>query len=149
MIAEFKANDKYRKKRKNGVVAYHEILSFSPEDEQHLTKAMLFDLAQQYIQLRGENALCIAQAHLQENHKHIHLLFSGVEYRSSITLRLDNKNFRRIRKEIERYQREHYPELEASLVYQKWEREKAFAKAKQLEIPERDRSLSNRNPLER
>ena len=42
-IKEFKENDKYRKRRKNGVVLYHEVLSFHKEDSHNLTHYFLFD----------------------------------------------------------------------------------------------------------
>ena len=122
IIAEFKANDRFRKSRKNGVVAYHEILSFAPEDKAHLAKAILYDLAQEYIRLRGEQALCLVQAHVEHDHVHLHFLFSGNHYRSAKTLRLDNKNFRKVRQGIETYQRQHYPKLKASLVYDRWDK---------------------------
>jgi len=132
IIQEFKANDHYRKLRKQGVVAYHEILSFSPESTPHLNKTILRDIAQQYIELRGANALCLAQAHIDTDHVHLHFLFSGVEYRSDKTLRLDNQRFKAVRTGIEQFQETNYPNLNASLVYDRWNKAKdpALAKSK-------------------
>jgi hypothetical protein len=118
-ISEFQENDQYRKKRNGGVAIYHEILSFHEKDTSHLTPDVLDDIAKKYIELRGESALCFAKAHIDDKHIHIHFAFSGTECFSSKTLRLDNKAFRRVKHEIEKYQMLKYPELSHSVVYHK------------------------------
>ena len=115
---EFLTNDLYRKKRKNGVCYYHEVLAIAPEDEKYVTDSMLEDLAKQYIKIRGaENALVLAKAHKEKSHRHIHVLISGTKYKSDETLRLDDENFKRVRLEMETYQKKVYPQLSHSLVY--------------------------------
>lgn len=116
-IKDFKENDSYRKQRNDGVSIYHEIISFHEADSEKLTLEILNDIARKYIQIRGENALCFAKAHIEDKHKHIHFAFSGTELFSSKTLRLDNKDFRRVKKQIEAYQLKKYPELTNSIVY--------------------------------
>lgn len=117
LTTQFLVNDAYRAKRKNGVAAYHDILSFHPLDSPHLTVPMLEDLAERYMALRGPDALCYVVSHHSEAHTHLHFVFSGNTYRSSQTLRLGNAAFRHIRKELERYQRTQYPMLKHSVVY--------------------------------
>jgi hypothetical protein len=115
---EFHQNDDYRtNKRKNSVLMYHEIMSFAPEDSEQLTAEILEDIAQEYINMRSQKALGIAKPHFEKSHWHIHFLFSGTEYRSNDLLRMDNKKFEQIRRGIETYQQERYPELTHSIVY--------------------------------
>lgn len=123
VIQEFVENDQYRKRRKNGVVLYHEILSFHPDEKSDLSLEILEDIAHKFIELRGENALCLAKPHIENENIHIHFLFSGVEYKSTKTLRLDNKSFRQVRLEMELFQQK-YPALnKSSMVYlNKWQK---------------------------
>ena len=114
---EFRENDQFRTKRKRGVVMYHEVLSFHPNDTEKLTADILEDLSQKYIEIRGQNALVLAKPHLENQNVHIHFAFSGTELKSSKTLRMNNAEFARNRKAIEQYQVEKYPHLDASLVY--------------------------------
>ncbi|MBN4056107.1 relaxase/mobilization nuclease domain-containing protein [Rhodothermus sp. AH-315-K08] len=117
LATQFQENDRYRKRRRGGVVVYHEMLSFHPKDRSNITGAMLEDLARKYIELRGSSALCYGAAHLAEDHPHVHLVFSGTECCSKKTLRLGNVEFRKVRIELEKYQLEKYPVLEHSIVY--------------------------------
>ena len=121
LAGQFWAQDVYRKVRKNGVVVYHEIMSFKRGEEVSLDA--LEDLAREYIELRAPNALVYAEPHFDTDHVHIHFMISGSEFESSKTLRLNNDEFMQVRREIEGYQKEHYPELK-SLVYQDRYRER-------------------------
>ncbi len=118
-LKEFYANEKYRKKRKNGVALYHEILSFHHLDSKKLTLPKLNDIASKYISIRASNALCLASPHFDKGNVHIHFCFSGTEYKSSKTIRMNNYTFKNILLEIEDYQKSKYPELNNSIVYGK------------------------------
>ncbi len=138
-IKSFRENDKFRKKRKNGVAVYHEVLSFSEKDTNQIlttynsnrkllgkkynSNRKLLDkleqIALEYIQIRGGNALCFAKPHLSDKNIHIHFAFSGIEYRSKKTLRMSNKKFLEVRKGIEKFQMEKFPEIKNSIVYHK------------------------------
>ena len=111
----FYANDEFRKKRKNGVVIYHEVLSFSEKDK--VTLKQLEYITQKYIALRANDAIVLAKPHIEEGHYHVHLLISGTACCSSKVMRLDNKQFAHVRKSIEKYQLEKYPELTHSIVH--------------------------------
>nr|WP_158867540.1 relaxase/mobilization nuclease domain-containing protein [Maribellus comscasis] len=138
IIKEFVANDTFRKRRKRSVVAYHEMITFSPKDADSLNLEVLEDISRKYIELRGDRALCLAVPHLENKSLHVHFCFSGTEYRSPKTLRLDNKAFRELRLEMERFQQEQYPELKNSLVYlNAWEKQQVKEQGKlQLSAPE-------------
>ena len=117
MSEAFLANDAYRTDRRATVTWYHEILSFSPLDSTHLSNEKLEEIAREYIHRRNENSLCFAVSHLGDNHKHVHLCFSAVEYKSDKSLRMSNEDFRALREGMEQWQREHFPEIEYSSPY--------------------------------
>ena len=117
ILNSFKDNYKHLAKRKNGVVIDHEVMTFSPDDKGSLTLDMLEDLARKYIEIRGDKALCYAKPHVENDNMHVHFMFSHNEYKSKKTIRLSNKRFKEVRLDIEKYQKEKYPELEHSFVY--------------------------------
>ena len=137
-IEALKANDKYRKVRKGGVVLYHEVLSFSPKDRAAITQSMIEDLAYKYINIRAENGVYFAKPHVHEKHVHIHFLFSGVELESKKTLRMDNSKFKEVRLEIERQQMK-YPELKHSIVYLNKDKKKEKSNVKDKEFQAKKR----------
>jgi len=133
IIKEFQDNDLYRKKRKRGIVLYHEMLSYHPEDKHKISMDILEQTAQKFIELRGQHALCFAKPHIENDNIHIHFCFSGNELNSSKTLRLEKKRFRAIRLEMERFQNR-FPELSNSIVYlNKWEKDKVISQEKSIE----------------
>lgn len=111
----FYENDAFRKKRKNGVVIYYEVLSFSAKDK--ISLDMLEDITQKYIDFRANDAVVFAKPHIEEGHVHVHILISGTACCSSKVMRLDNKKFAQIRKSIEEYQLKKYPHLRHSIVH--------------------------------
>ncbi len=117
IIYEFKQNAQLKKVRKNGTTLYHDILSFSPKDREHLTLNKLYDLSLKYIELRGTKGICFAKPHLNQDHLHVHFCFSGNQYQSEKSLRLTMKQFYQVREELEKYQIKEHPELTHSLVY--------------------------------
>lgn len=117
IIREFQENDAYRKRRKRGVVLYHEMLSFSNKDRAGASNLdVLEDISNQFIKLRGPNALCLVKPHIENSNIHIHFCFSGTEYKNSKTLRLNHQQFRDVRLSMEKYQQK-YPQLSNSICY--------------------------------
>lgn len=114
---QFRDNDAYRRERRNGITVYHDILTIHKEDRASITPEMLWDLTQRYLELRAPNALAFAKPHFDKEHLHVHIAISGTEFRSSKTLRLDNQAFMRVRRDLELYQRDQYPQIEHSSVY--------------------------------
>lgn len=112
IISEFQENfEKYKPKRKNGVGAYHEILSWKKEDSLHLTQEAVEDLALTYLQSRSPKGLCYGALHTDRDHIHLHLVISGNELKSKRANRLSQEDFLEVRRSIEAYQKEQYPRL--------------------------------------
>jgi hypothetical protein len=110
-IKEFKENESYRiYRRKDSVVLFHTILSFAPKDKIRITKVMLKDVANKFVELRASNCLNLAVAHLEKNHTHVHILTSGVKVNGKSS-RVSKQEFAHILSELEKYQQEKYPEL--------------------------------------
>ena len=116
MVQVFTENNQYRKKRKNGVGQYHEVMSFHPEDTSILKKhpEILEDLAQVYLELRAPDSLGIAKVHTDKDHVHLHFMISANKIGTNKSIRLNKKQFQAVRRTIEEYQVEQYPELQHS-----------------------------------
>jgi len=153
VIREFVENDTFRKKRTRGVVLYHEVVTFHPDDKDELSLEILEKIAHKFIELRGKHALCVAKPHMENKNIHIHFCFSGTEYKSSKTLRLDNHDFREIRMSLEKYQ-EQFPGLNSSLVYlNKWQKDRLLEKEniknveKETQLKKRTGKQSNKDAI--
>lgn len=110
-VEEFKQNESYRiHRRKDSIVLFHTILSFNPKDKPRVSKAVLKDIANKFIELRGDKALNLAVAHLEKEHTHVHILTSGVQINGRSS-RVSKQAFAHILKELEVYQQDKYPEL--------------------------------------
>jgi len=114
---EFESNSKHIKKRKQGVVLYHEILSLSNEDKKQITPAILKDLGEKYLELRAGQALAFGAVHLNTGTPHIHLMISANLLESSKKLRVNKKRFDAIKRELEAYQKMRYPFLLHSVAF--------------------------------
>ena len=114
----FKDNDTFRSHRKNGVVQYHEIISFSPEDRVVLTRdpGILMDMARKYLDIRAPNSMAIARPHFDEEHIHVHLMISGNQFQSKETSRISRMAFDVVKQQLNEYQLKQYPELCNSVV---------------------------------
>ena len=154
IVRQLGEQDSFRIPRKNGVVMYHEILSFAEGQEVPLN--IVEDLTRKYLELRAPNALAYAEPHFDKGHLHVHIAISGTEFESAKTLRLDNKRFMQVRRQIEEYQREHYPELDRSLVYlneRKRNRrredveQRRIAELEKIQKSKTDRHLEQEQPL--
>jgi len=137
-IQAFKENYQHKKKRKNGISMHHEILSFHKDDK--VTQKAIEDLSQKYIEMRGQNSLVYGAVHTDKNHVHCHLIISANEVGSSKSIRLNNKQFKEVRIQLETYQQKHYPELHRSIVY--------LGREKQRNQKERDTNSRNQKYVE-
>ncbi len=115
---EFAQNNRFIRKAKNSVYVYHEVVAFHPKDTPHLSMDVLHQIAQAYIRIRNPNALCFAKPHINDS-MHIHFCFHSREYNSKKSLRMDNTQYLRVRQEIERWQMQHFPQIQHSFVYLK------------------------------
>ncbi len=115
-IQEFKENEACRiHKRKDSVELFHTIISFSNKDRDHISRALLKDIAKKFIALRGEESIYLGTAHVDREHIHLHLVMSGTKYRTGISNRISRDEFRDIKLQMDTYQRERYPKLVHSL----------------------------------
>lgn len=146
--AEFLENARHiRNQPRNGVVLYHEIIAIAEADRDKVTEEMLVDLAREYLQRRAPNALAYAKAQFNTASPHVHILISGNQIESAKKLRLERKQFDQIKREMEAYQIEKYPQLSHSIVYGK-QQHKAHDRPR-LTNPEAERTRRVRHSQQR
>ena len=116
-VVQLKKNETFRKrKRKDSVILTHEIISFHKDDSENITIEKLHEIAREYINKRNTKGIYVAVPHFDKEHYHIHICASGVEYRSGKSLRMSKAGFQKLKKDIQNYQIERFPELSKSLV---------------------------------
>lgn len=114
---QFRENESFRlRKRKDSVKLTHEILSWNRSDTGKITLRKLEDMTRQYVRERNPKGMYVAVPHFDRDHYHVHILCSGVEYRSGKSLRLSKTDFMKLKKHIQEYQIERFPELTNSVV---------------------------------
>jgi hypothetical protein len=116
-VQQFQENEKYRQynhKKKNYLT--HEIISFHKEDVKNISLEKMEDMAREYIQLRNPKGMYVAIPHFDRQNFHIHLCVSAIEYKSGKSLRMSKQQFQELKKNIQKYQQEKYPELSKSVV---------------------------------
>lgn len=119
-VKQMEFNHSLRKvKTKKSIQVYHEIISFHKDDSNSLTRKMLLEIGKKYIELRGKNNQVIMREHQDKNHRHIHVAMAATELLTGKASRISKKEFAKFRIEMERFQKEKYPELIHSIVYTK------------------------------
>ena len=114
---QFIENEKHRlRKRKDSVYINHEILSWHKDDAKNLTLAKMEEMAGEYIRQRNPKGIYVAVPHFDKDHFHIHICASGIEYKTGKSLRLSKTNLSKLKKGIQQYQIEKFPELSKSVV---------------------------------
>lgn len=104
----------------------------------------MLDLAKKYLSLRAPHALAYAKVHHQGAHPHIHLLISANHHQSPKKIRLSQSRFRKIKKQLEAYQRKHYPALVHSHAQNPSRTRKAGVKEKRREGEEQREKRLNK-----
>lgn len=116
-VHQYKANELLRtRKRKDSVRLTHEILSWHRDDAKNITLEKMENMAREYIRQRNPNGIYVAVPHFDKEHYHIHICASGVEYKTGKSLRLSKIDFQKLKKGIQGYQVEKFPELSMSVV---------------------------------
>ena len=116
-VQSFEVNEFYRQRhRTNGNVMYHEVLSFHDADTNSLTVSIIQDLTRKYIDLRNPNGMYVAELHTDQDHWHVHVACSAIEFRTGKTISLSRKEFKDLKVQLQDYQQERYPELSHSVV---------------------------------
>lgn len=137
---QFEFNENLRKiKRPDRVVVYHEVISFSIHDREHLNAKILKDISRKYIEERGKENLYVMHSHLSKQHLHIHAAVSGSQFLNGKANRMSKAQFEKMKINLEEYQKKKYPELKASIVYTNREKGKKTDKKTERQ--------SNRNNL--
>lgn len=114
---QFKENETFRiRKRTDSVLYTHEIISFHKDDAKNISLDKLENMARTYIQKRKINGMFVAVPHFDKDHYHIHICASGLEYHTGKSLRMTKMDFQKLKKDIQNYQIEHFPELSKSVV---------------------------------
>ena len=114
-IKQYRELEAIRKsKHSRAVTMYHEVLSFNPQSSKHITKPILRDIIKKYLSLRCSNQLVVSGVHF-DNNIHAHILISGIN-REGKSARISKTRYANIKKELQQYQQEKYPELSDSMV---------------------------------
>lgn len=114
---QFKLNESYRlRKRTDSVYLTHEIISLHRDDAKHITLEKLQTIANEYIFQRNPHGMYVAVPHFDKEHYHIHICASGIEYKTGKSLRLNKPNLLALKKNIQQFQIERFPELSNSVV---------------------------------
>ncbi len=117
IIEEFEVNHQYRSTRKNSVMLHHDIISFSPQDAPHLNQDKIRDLTYQYLELRAKNNLAFAHIHRDKKHYHVHIMISPNPLQTEKLTQIKRKEYFDIRRNLEAYQIQQYPELSNSILF--------------------------------
>lgn len=153
IIREFQENSKFIRKTKNGNYLYHEIISITRAKKlsTEKQKEILFEIVSKYTQTRAKDCLIFGGLHDEKgNNLHIHLMISANEFELSKRHRLAKKYFDKIKKNLELYVLEQYPELEQKklITQDKSKREnKAKITNKEWEYKRRTGKLSKKEEL--
>lgn len=111
----FKENDEKRTfSHTRRTVLRHEIISFSPESNDFLTREKLKAFAKFYLKHRSPNSLGVSAVHYDKA-IHIHFIVAAITIEGRST-RVSQKDFRRFKIQLQEFQKQNYPELSDSIV---------------------------------
>lgn len=116
-VNQFRDNELCRqRKRTDSVLLTHEILSWHKDDAGNISLAKMEEMAREYIRQRNSNGIYVAVPHFDKGHYHIHICASGIEYKTGKSLRLAKPELQKLKKDIQQFQIERFPELSKSVV---------------------------------
>lgn len=137
-VGWFRYNETFRQQqRKTKVFLTHEILSWHKDDTPNLSVEAIEDMARKYIQKRNPLGIYVGAIHLSKAHYHVHFCVSGLEYRSGKSMRLSRAELKELKRSVQDYQQEKYPELTHSVV--------AHGSSKKLQLTDREFFRKNRS----
>jgi hypothetical protein len=152
---EFEENARLLGKRRGGNYLFHEILSIDTRDcgQSREVKEKLRLLALEFISQRCPRNMVYGALHRDhEGHLHYHLMISANERGEIKRQRLSPGQFNEKKREIERYAREHYPELKQDQVMdltreEQAERRQTRKSRKEQEMEKRGAKLTKKEQL--
>ena len=104
VVSRFEANGRCMRKRTNGVTIYHEVISITRAQGLDIAaqKALLFDIAERYIEARAPQCLVFGALHDDKAHSlHFHLMISANIKDSNKRHWLTKTDFLKIQRETE------------------------------------------------
>lgn len=132
VVAEFEENAGLLKKRKNGNVAYHEVVSIRcvPGMNEEEQKRKLIEISERYVRMRAPGSLVYGGLHHDhDDHIHVHLLMSANELGQTRRHSLTKAQFRKVTIEMERRVLADYPELKQEVAIERQATAKRSKKA--------------------
>lgn len=144
---QLKENEKFRKiKRSNSVYFTHEILSWHKDDSMNLTLDKMEAMTKEYIAKRNPRGMYVATAHFDKGHYHVHILASGIAYKTGKALRMSRAELSLLKKGMQEYQIEKYPELKKSIV-EIWKKVKNSIKDNEFQLKMRSNRATDKDQL--
>ena len=145
---QFKDNEKKRtrKRRKDGIVLYHEVIAFSPADTRHITTEKLEAMLREYIRLRNPNGSYVICVHRDREHIHAHVCSSAID-RNGNNMRLSRTALFELKRRLQECHVTQYPELSRSVV--RHGRKGKRVSVKEVEFKQRTGKLSQRECVRR
>ncbi len=116
LTREFIENESFRRYRRGDqIYMSHEIIAFSDEDQEKITLELIQDMVQKYIQLRGIEGVYFGAVHRNTESVHVQLCVSGLKYRTGMSHHIDRDKLKKLKVDLQAYQKENYPQLYNSL----------------------------------
>lgn len=144
---QFRDNEQWRQRRRtDSVMLTHDILSWHSDDAGNISLAKLEAMAREYINQRNPKGIYVAVPHFDKEHYHVHICASGIEYKTGKSLRLTKTNLQKLKKDIQQFQVEKYPELNKSIV-QHGKKEKSLTAEKEYQYKLRTGRQSDKELL--
>ncbi len=119
LTQEFIDNSKLLSKRKGSNYLYHEIISITTNEGKDRTyqKESLYQIVHRYVQDRCPRNMVYGCLHEDHAHNlHYHLLFSANERGEQTRLRLTQKQFDTVKRDLEKHVLQEYPELQQEVL---------------------------------
>ncbi|TAA74137.1 MAG: hypothetical protein CDV28_13811 [Candidatus Electronema aureum] len=145
---EFEKNFKHLKRQKNSNAIYHEIISISKASiDTEKQKEKLLEIAGEYAEIRAKNCLVFGSLHEAGNNFHFHLMISSNGIEQNRNHYLSKKQFDEIKKGLERYVLEKYPELDQKRVMNQ-ERKIEAVSQKEFELKKRTGEITKKESIQ-
>lgn len=146
---EFEENFKHLKRQKNSNAIYHEILSISKANlDLEKQKERLLEIAQQYAEIRAKNCLVYGSLHEADNNLHFHLMISSNELEQKKNHYFSKKQFSEIKKGLEKYVLEKYPELEQRRLINRDKKKLEAVSQKEFELKKRTGKITKKESIQ-
>ncbi|MGI1671639.1 MAG: hypothetical protein K6L74_15120 [Neptuniibacter sp.] len=147
ILREFHRNAQLLQQHKGANYLYHEIISItrSQQISEEKQKEILHELISQYVQSRARDCLVYGGLHDdKETNLHFHLMISSNRLNESSRYRLSKHQFDEIKRGLETYVLQKYPELEQAQLITK-ERARGKSNNREQELKRRTQQPSKKD----